>query len=368
MICSSNSLWIETVMNEQALPVTEESEDNEVYVNFDIASYPSDLPLQVVAQMFTEGELVIPDYQRNFVWSIKQASLLIESFLLGLPVPQIFLYVDQENRFEVIDGQQRVTSITYFINGFFGEESLHGKKQVFRLKGLDDNSPYANKSFEELDPAAQRKLKSAVLRAINIKQLSPKGGNTSVYHIFERLNTGGTPLKPQEIRNCVFRGPIVQSLRKLNEYQNWRSIVGKSTMDVHQKDVELVLRIFALCNNLPSYEKPMKEFLNREMALSKEWVGSRPQDFEMLFKNACDLIVSQLGEKPFHARGPLNSSILDSVMCTVIENLANIPTDLKARYAALIGDTDYEKTTYISTSDKEVVERRFSLARKFLVG
>lgn len=354
-------------MNDQSLPVIEESEDNEVYVNFDIASYPSDLPLQVVAQMFTDGDLVIPDYQRNFVWSIKQASLLIESFLLGLPVPQIFLYVDQDNRFEVIDGQQRVTSITYFINGFFGEESLHGKKQVFRLKGLDDLSPYANKSFEELEPSAQRKLKSAVLRAINIKQLSPKGGNTSVYHIFERLNTGGTPLKPQEIRNCVFRGGVVQSLRNLNADPNWRIIVGKSTMDIHQKDVELILRIFSLTNNLAAYEKPMKEFLNKEMEENKEWATSRCLDFENSFIAACNLIVSQLGEKPFHARGPLNSSILDSVMCTVIENISELPSDLRTRYAALLNDSEYEKTTYISTSDKEVVESRFKIARHFLV-
>lgn len=354
-------------MNNQDLPVTEESEDNEVYVNFDIASYPSDLPLQVVVQMFISGELVIPDYQRNFVWSIKQASLLIESFLLGLPVPQIFLYVDQDNRFEVIDGQQRVTSITYFINGFFGEESLHGKKQVFRLKGLDDRSPYANKSFEELDTSAQRKLKSAVLRAINIKQLSPKGGNTSVYHIFERLNTGGTPLKPQEIRNCVFRGPVVQSLQRLNAYPSWRQIIGKETIDIHQKDVELILRIFSLSHNISAYEKPMKEFLNQEMTIHKDWSGDRCQKFEQLFKNACDLVVNALGTKPFHARGPLNASILDSVMCTIIENISSIPPNLKERYEALISNPDYEKTTYISTSDKDVIENRFRLTSQFLV-
>lgn len=355
-------------MNDQTLPVIEETEDNEVYVNFDIASYPSDLPLQVVAQMFTDGELVIPDYQRNFVWSIKQASLLIESFLLGLPVPQIFLYVDQDNRFEVIDGQQRITSITYFINGFFGEESLHGKKQVFRLKGLDEQSPYANKSFDELEPAAQRKLRSAVLRAINIKQLSPKGGNTSVYHIFERLNTGGTPLKPQEIRNCVFRGKIVQLLQELNTYHSWRNIIGRATLDIHQKDVELVLRIFSLTNNLSSYAKPMKEFLNREMETNREWATERCQEFESKFRKACDIIFSHLGEKPFHAKGPLNSSILDSVMCTIIENIENLPADLRDRYVTLVNDPEYEKTTYISTSDKEVVDKRFHFARKALVG
>jgi len=136
---------------------------------------------------------------------------------------------------------------------------------VFRLSGLSEESPYYNKRFEDLDEKAQRKLKQAVLRAVNIRQLSPVGESTSAYHIFERLNTGGTPLKPQEIRNCVFRGDFNKLLKKHNLDPNWRKILGKPLLDKHQKDVELLLRIFALVGAAKNYEKPMKEFLNKAM-------------------------------------------------------------------------------------------------------
>src|SRR6185312_5835259 len=189
-------------LEQEDLEVDEEEDDEETYVTYDIASYPSDLTLSGLTDLWSNGDIVIPEFQRNFVWSIKQASLLIESFLLGLPVPQVFFYVDESNKYLVIDGQQRLLSIVYFLEGFFGSESIHGKRQVFRLTGLDDRSPYSKMRFQDLDDVSQRKLKGAVLRAINIRQLNPKEEHTSIYHIFERLNTGGTPLKPQEIRNC----------------------------------------------------------------------------------------------------------------------------------------------------------------------
>ncbi len=92
----------------------DESEESDVQLEYDIAAYPSDLTLNVLYDMWKRGEIIVPDYQRNFVWSKKQASLLIESFLIGLPVPQVFFYVNAENKYEVIDGQQRITSIAYF--------------------------------------------------------------------------------------------------------------------------------------------------------------------------------------------------------------------------------------------------------------
>ena len=214
------------------LEVDEVQEDGEALVQYQIASYPSDLTLWGIRDLWKQKDIIIPDFQRNYVWTIDQASLLIESFLLGLPVPQVFFYVDAKNKNLVIDGQQRILSVVFYFDGYFGDENTQGKRQVFRLTGLDDRSPYAGLRYEELDEDIQRLLRSRVLRAINIKQLSPKGENTSIYHIFERLNTGGTPLKAQEIRNCVFRGQFVDILRELNKDSNWRKIVGKRTLDM----------------------------------------------------------------------------------------------------------------------------------------
>ena len=93
---------------EEILEEEETQEEGEVYVTFDIATYPSDFTLAGIYQMWKDKDIVIPDFQREFVWSIKQSSLLIESFLLGLPVPPVFFYIDEDNSNLVIDGQQRI--------------------------------------------------------------------------------------------------------------------------------------------------------------------------------------------------------------------------------------------------------------------
>ena len=99
-------------------------------------------------------------------------------------------------------------------------------KKPFKLKGINKNSPYFDKSFSEFSLEDQRKLKRLVLRAIITEQISPSNDNTSIYHIFERLNTGGTELKEQEIRNCVYHGKLNDLLNKLNEDKYWRLIYG----------------------------------------------------------------------------------------------------------------------------------------------
>lgn len=350
------------------LTVESEQEEDEASVSYDIASYPSDLTLSGVYEMYQRGDIVIPDYQRSFVWTQRQASLLIESFLLGLPVPQVFLYVDDENKSEVIDGQQRIMSVVYFMNGEFGEETVQGTTQVFRLVGLSDESPFAKKKFDELPPVHQRKLRGAVLRAINIRQLNPSGEATSVYHIFERLNTGGTPLKAQEIRNCVFRGDFNKILRELNQNSDWRAILGKKNADRHQKDVELLLRVFALSYDMDSYEKPMKEFLNRAMSREKSGSSELVRRFRDELPRAAKALHTALGSKAFHVRGPLNSSVLDTVFASVLRHGIELPADFAARYKRMVANKEYSQTTFLSTSDKAVVLRRYELTNQYLFG
>lgn len=355
------------IFDEAELIVEDEGDEDQADVTYDIASYPSDLTLSVVYEMWKNNDIVIPEYQRNFVWSIRQASLLIESFLLGLPVPQVFFYVDDQNKSEVIDGQQRIMSLVFFLDGHFGFENIQGKTQVFRLQGLSDSSPFARKRFADLTDPQQRKLKSAVLRAINIRQLNPAGEATSVYHIFERLNTGGTPLKPQEIRNCVFRGNMVKVLRELNANSSWRGILGRRAVDRHQKDIELLLRVFSLAYYLDEYEKPMKQFLNRVMEKERAATSANFKRFVRDFPLVADEIISELGEKPFHIRGPLNSSVLDAVFATRLASGRRFK-DFTNNYQRLLESGEFNETTYLSTSDKSVLRRRFDLTRTALLG
>ena len=342
---------------------TEIDEDNEdeAFVTYDIATYPSDFTLSGIEELWKNKTLVIPDFQREYVWHIKQASLLIESFLLGLPVPPVFFYIDEDNKSLVIDGQQRILSSIFYFQGFFGPENSKGKRKVFRLYGLNEKSPYYKKTFEELPESDQRKLRSCVLRAINVRQITPTEEQTSVYHIFERLNTGGTPLKAQEIRNVVFRGDIVRVLRKLNEDVNWRTIIGNKNIDKHQRDVELVLRLFAFTYCLEEYEKPMKDYLGKIMKKNKDAKTKNFKTFEEKFTLVTKYIVNELGEKPFNIRGPLNTSALDSVFCTLLKNFPKKPVDLKRKYEELKKIPEFEKFTTKGTTDTQTVKSRFEL-------
>jgi hypothetical protein len=343
-------------------------EDDDVPMSYDIATYPSDFTLAGIAQMWKDGDISIPDFQREFVWSIKQASLLIDSFLRGLPVPSVFFYIDDDNMNLVIDGQQRILSIVYFIDGYFGSESTQGKRQVFRLRGLGEKSPFWNRRFVDLLPTDQRKLKQAVLRAVNIKQLSPVGDSTSAYHIFERLNTGGTPLAPQEIRNCVFMGSFSNQLKVANKNENWRLILGKQNIDRHQKDVEILLRVFSLVGNVDRYEKPMKEFLNKAMKDNQKGNSARVKRFMRRLPEALEMIVKACGPRPFHIRGPLNASALDSVLAVLIENSGKVTTNsLKIGYAKLLKDESFQRYTQKGTTDAKTVQDRVKLVRKYLL-
>jgi len=317
--------------------------------------------------MWRTGDIRAPDFQRNFVWTIQQSSLLIDSFLRGLPVPQAFFYVEEEtNKNLVIDGLQRIMSVVYFFDGFFGSEK-HGKRQVFKLSGLGKNSPFQGKKFEELQDSDQRKLKNSVLRAINIRQIKPAGEQTVKFHIFERLNTGGTPLKAQEIRNCVFSGEFVELLKRLNTDKNWRLILGNDSFDKHQKDIELVLRVFTFSEKWREYEKPMKEFLNIAMLQNKNGNTDRVKKFEKKFSRVCKLIVKELGKKPFHTKRPLNTAVMDSVFCTILDNESRLVDNLAKKYAELLKDKDFIEGTYYGTSDAANIDKRFKTAIKYLV-
>ncbi len=355
--------------SEDDLAIEIEQEEDGVSLSYDIATYPSDFTLSGITQMWKDGDITIPDFQREFVWSMRQSSLLIDSFLCGLPVPPVFFYIDEDNKNLVIDGQQRILSVVFFFDGYFGKESTHGKRQVFRLSGLGENSPYHNKKYEDLGESDQRKLRQAVLRAVNIRQISPAEESTSAFHIFERLNTGGTPLRPQEIRNVVFRGEFNKKLKKANKDVNWRRILGKTYLDKHQKDIELLLRVFALTGAFENYEKPMKEFINVAMKKHRGGNSQKVVAFFDAFPRMTQLVIDALGDKPFHLRGPLNVSALDSVCSVLMENVAAIkPSDLSVRYIALKNDEGFQNNTSYSTTDTKTVLDRIRTVRRHLLG
>jgi len=334
-------------------------------VEFNIVVTASDWTLELLASKFISGDIIIPDYQRKFVWDIRRASTLIESFAIGLPVPQVFFYENSEGQLEVIDGQQRITSIAYFFEGYFGEQDANGNRKVFRLKGLEQRKDLEGKTFEELDDRTKRKIKNASLRGVTVKQLTPDQEQPeSVYHIFERLNTGGQPLNAQEIRNAVYRGPILNQLENLNLEKNWRTIYGKPAPDPKQRDIELILRLFALFENIKGYTPPMKDFISRQMAGNRDFNSARAKRFIAAFPAATQAVVETI-EKPFRPRGLLNAATLEAVMLTLLE--ADAVADFsEQKYDELIRRDDFLELITSNTTNTETVNSRKQIAQEVL--
>jgi hypothetical protein len=333
---------------------------------FRITSYPTDFTLEILDGKLRSGEIVVPKFQRQFVWKQGQASKLIESFLAGLPVPPIFLYAEpEEQKLLVIDGQQRLRTVSYFFEGYFGPEIPQERRTVFRLKDLDPRSRWADKNFAELEPADQRRLKNAVLRSLVVQQLDPKD-DTSIYHIFERLNTGGTLLKNQEVRNCVYQGAFNDLLVELNGDPNWRVILGKVAPDSRQKDVELILRFFALLDESGSYQKPMIDFLNRYMRRHRDPPAEFMADRAATFRATCARIVAALGRRPYHVWAGLNSAVFDSVTLAFARHPTDPIAEMPDRFRRLVSDQAYLRAVRAHTTDVDELQTRMRLAGEIL--
>ena len=349
-------------------PIASEDEDYEsTPLDYQITTYPADYTLEGLHQKWQKNEIVIPEFQRGFVWKQIQSSKLIESFLVGLPVPAVFLYSERESqKYLVIDGQQRLKSVFYYFEGYLGSEK-QGARKVFNLKGLHPKSHFHEKKFDELGESDQLRLKNAVLRAFIVQQLAPND-DTSMYHIFERLNTGGTLLANQEVRNCVYRGEFVGFLEEINKFGNWRSILGKQEPDSRRKDIELLVRFFAM-QELDDYKKPMKDFLSRFMRKHKKPSKEMLEGSRRLFEKTCNVIITTLGPKPFHVRSGMNTAIFDAVMVAFSKRLTTqIPEDINTRYKNLVKNTDFNQYTRQRTTDVDIVRQRFQRASRELFG
>lgn len=331
-------------------------------ITYQISSYPSDLTLKGYLDKWNEKQLYIPPFQRYYVWDQVQASKLIESFLLGLPVPGVFLYKERKsNRLQIIDGQQRISSvIRYFTNDFDGKP--------FRLKNVQPK--WEGKKYMDLSEPDRYQLNDTVLRATIVQQLDPED-DSSIYHIFERLNTGGVKLSPMEIRKCVYLSEFYKLLEKLNTNENWRNLLGKKMIDKRLRDIEFILRIIGLYEYLNLYEKPMKQFLNQIMSKKR---NMRDRELEIYlekvskeFIDVCNFTYDQLGEKPFHLRGRLNYAVMDSTMCTGFRVLQQKITNFNERYEKMLKDKDYLESVSYNTSDEKIIQKRFSIAEQYLL-
>ena len=296
---------------------------------FNISSWGADLSFRELISMYKDDELVKPELQRKYVWDRSEASRFIESILLGLPVPSIFLAQSGSQKL-IVDGYQRIMTVyDYVERGVFSAED-----KVFRLINSEKiNKRWRNKVFSELTIDEQRKIKSTTIHAIIFEQREPKNDDSSMYQIFERINTSGRSLTPQEIRNCVYQGSFNTMLFELNEDPKWRRLFGTDTPDSRMRDMEFILRFFVMKTDdiLKGSGKQisLKKSLNDFMSLHKDDDHDAIKAYKREFLQTIQLIYDNVGERAFRNyrsgkySGQFHPAIYDAVMVAAYKGYNN---------------------------------------------
>lgn len=362
---------------------------------YDITVSPNDFNVMTLYSFVESGAVQIPGFQRNFVWDLRHASRLIESLILGLPIPQLFLYEQQRNQFLVIDGQQRLMSIYYFVKmrfpktdkrtelrevfhreGKIPDEILHDDKyfQAFNLR-LPDKLPNQHNRFKNLNYSTlgEHKVQFDLrpLRNIVVKQNLPSDDDSSIYEIFNRLNSGGITLSPQEIRNSMYHSNFYELLYRINNIPEWRRLLDRPEPDLHRKDVEILLRGFAMLidgkNYVPSMAKFLNQFSNKCKLYDSDENNQYLDGLFQSFLNAC----SALPKEAFVRNGRFHIALYESAFTAACEKAFQDRSFVKGsldvhRIRELEKDRDFAEASHAGTTQTSSIRKRLDRARKII--
>lgn len=343
---------------------------------FNISSWGADLSFRELISMYEEDELVKPELQRKYVWDKVEASRFIESILLGLPVPSVF-FAQSGSQKLIVDGYQRIMTVYDYMRGIFSTD-----KKVFRLSNSEKiNARWRNKAFSELSTDDQRKIKSTTIHAIIFEQKKPENDGTSLYQVFERINTSGRTLTPQEIRNCVYQGSFNTMLFEINENKTWRELFGTEEADSRMRDLEYILRFFTMKTgdilDTESKQISLKKALNDFMKTHKEDSPADIQRFKDEFDTTVQLVYDHIGKDAFrnYTRGKFSKkfhpAIFDAIMVAVfLIHKQGIPLDdvSEEKHIALLENPGFKEATSKRTTDVENIRKRIFLVGEMLFG
>ncbi|MBF8172782.1 DUF262 domain-containing protein [Streptomyces olivaceus] len=273
-----------------------------------------DLSLRELVRMVSEQEIKIaPAYQRQFRWDDETQSALIESFLLGLPVPAIFVATNRDATWDVVDGLQRICTILRFM-GVDAPESEKFRFSVtpLRLKSLKTLVGFGDLTYEELPRPIRMTLDRRFLR---VQVLSDKSEPEVRFELFRRLNAGAVALTPQEIRSCIFRGPFHELLEELSQSAKFASLLKLQKLNqTNGTAEELVLKFFAYLDRSSEFDGKVTNFLNsymRDRASDSDLVADRE-----IFEKSVDFL-SSIISGPF-LRGKLSITPLNQFEAVLV--------------------------------------------------
>ena len=325
-------------------------------VTYRVSFYGADYTVDSIVKRLNDKVFFVPPFQRGYVWTSSQASRFIESLLLGLPVPGIFLSREEATRKHlIIDGQQRLKTIQNFYNG------------ELKLRNVD--ARWNGKKYLDLKPSERIELDDSIIHATVFSQLHPMDDDTSIHLVFERLNTGGQKLHPQEVRNCVDHGKLIELLDRCNSVESWRQIYG--TRSPRLRDQELILRFFALLHG-EKYSRPMREFLNKFSRQNRGISTEEANEWFQTFENLIDIVHKSLGARAFRPERTLNPAVYEAVMLGLHYRLTSGQAcdeeTLKAAYENLLGSRLFKGTYLVFSTSEEHVEKRKEIAIEIFSG
>ena len=341
---------------------------------FNISSWGADLSFREICSMYEEEELVKPELQRKYVWDRAEASRFIDSILMGLPVPSVF-FAQHGSQKLIVDGYQRIMTVYDYMRGVFSTDN-----KVFRLSNSEKiNARWRNKAFAELSEDEQRKIKSTTIHAIIFEQKKPENNDTSMYQIFERINTSGRTLTPQEIRNCVYQGTLNTLLFELNDNIVWRELFGSASPDSRMRDIECIVRFFVMKServrnaniNQISLKKELNDFMGNNKNASvetielfrTEFIETMTQIKTVLGKNAFRNYNQDRFTKKFHP------AIFDAISVAMydLNSSGCIPESFsEEQHISLLTNEEFKICVKVRTTDVENIHKRIEIAKEYL--
>jgi len=360
------------------------AEDDDAYSDdslFNIKPWGADLSFRELIERYDQDELVKPELQRNYVWDRREASRFIDSLLLGLPVPSIFLAQTKNEKLLIIDGYQRIMTVRDYVRGVFSKDN----KSFALLKSDKINVRWRGKQFNELSDTEQRKIKNTTIHAIVFaQQKEPASDDTSLFQVFERINTSGRTLTAQEIRNCVAQGPFNTLLLKLNNEPSWRRLFGLDVPESRMRDMEFILRYFALSSEefkqLTQERLSLRQLLDIYMKKHSTINPVTSEEMEGRFVLAVQLAERMFGLSAFHNISPsdktkfvpkFSPTVFDSIIVAIdsaIRRNIEPVVDVQEKKVALLQDEEYRSAISQETMRRSNINLRINKACNYLFG
>lgn len=358
------------------------AEDDDAYSDdslFNIKPWGADLSFRELIERYGQDELIKPELQRNYVWDRREASRFIDSLLLGLPVPSIFLAQTKDEKLLIIDGYQRIMTVRDYVRGVFSKDN----KSFALLNSEKINARWRGKQFNELSDAEQRKIKNTTIHAIVFaQQKEPASDDTSLFQVFERINTSGRTLTAQEIRNCVAQGSFNTLLLSLNNEPSWRRLFGLDVPESRMKDMEFILRFFALSSeqfkSLTQERLSLRQLLDIYMKSHSIISDGVAEEMRERFVRAVQFAERMFGLSAFHNISPsdktkfvpkFSPTVFDSIIIAIdsaIRRNIEPVADVQEKKFALLQDEEYRSAISQETMRKSNINLRVNKACNYL--